>query len=214
MTGLRAVLFVGSIFDPGSRSDIEVLPPARQGDVEALLGRDHPPAAIGLVDGVLPPEPAVSAKELLHSLDRGIPVFGAAGIGALRAVECDRYGMAGVGRIYQMYRSDAIDADDEVLHTPDSEPLVNMRFAVAAAVSAGAATPQTAHRFLDIAKELYYPQRTVASVLRVLAGEVGPDECAALHRFLTTEAPNTARDDAIALVATMEAHLAGREASS
>jgi len=214
MTGPRAVLFVGSDLAAGSRPDIEVLPPARHGDIEALLARGEPPAAIGLIDGVLPPEPSVTAKELLRALDRGIPVFGAAAIGALRAVECDQYGMVGVGRIYQVYRSGAIDADDEVLHTPHSEPLVNMRFAVAAAVSAGAAAPETGNRFLDIAKRLYYPQRTVTAVLRLLAGEVSPDACAALDKFLTTEAPDTAREDTIALVDAMEAYLAGRDAGS
>jgi hypothetical protein len=205
MTGSRAVLFVGPSLDLGNWLDIEVLPPAREGDIDAVLMRDEPPAAIGLVDGVLPPEPSVSAKEVIQAIDHGIPVFGAAGVGALRAVECDRYGMVGVGRIYQAYCSEWLDADDEVLRAdqPPSEPLVNMRFAVAAAVSAGATTPETAQRFLDIAKSLHYPRRTVAAVMRTLAGEVGTDECATLHRFLTTEAPDTARDDAIALIDAM-----------
>lgn len=204
MTG-RPVLFVRLSLGRGDRPDIEVLPPAREGDIESLLTRDEPPPAIGLVDGALPPEPSVSAKEILQAIDRGIPVFGAAGVGALRAAECDRYGMVGIGRIYQAFRSESLDADDEVLRVdqPPSEPLVNMRFAVAAAVTAGIATPETAQRFVAVARTMHYPQRTIAAVMRRLATEIDPEECAALHRFLTTEAPDTARDDANALLDAM-----------
>jgi TfuA protein len=208
VTRRRPVVFAGASLEAAdirAGFDVELCPPAGYGDLDALLAREQPPAAIGIIDGVVAPIRSVQPKEVLAALDRGIPVFGAAGIGALRAVECGRYGMVGVGRIFEEYRSGRLDADDEVLRAdhPPSEPLVNMRFAVASAVSAGAATAGTARRFLDVAKDLYYPQRTVEAVLRTLATEIGAAECAALREYLTVEAPDTAREDALALLDAM-----------
>src|SRR4051812_8794601 len=73
-------------------------PPVRQGDVRAIL--DDEPAAIGIIDGVFECVPTVWHDEILEALDRGLPVYGASSIGALRAAELDVYGMIGVGAIY------------------------------------------------------------------------------------------------------------------
>ena len=53
-------------------------------------------------------------KKIMHLIDSGVTVIGAASMGALRAAELDAYGMLGVGRIYQMYASGEICGDDEV----------------------------------------------------------------------------------------------------
>jgi hypothetical protein len=63
-------------------------------------------------------------------------VFGAAGIGALRAAELDAVGMRGIGKIFEGYRDGILRDDDEVavLHGPEelgypplTEALVNIR---------------------------------------------------------------------------------------
>ncbi len=211
--GGRPVVFVGPSLDLATAArhlDAEFRPPVRRGDIDAILAGDRLPAALGIVDGVFFQEMSISPKEVLRAVDRGITVFGSSSIGALRAVECACYGMVGIGRIYQAYRSGAIDADDEVAIVCDpetnaalSEPLVNMRFAVQAALAAGAVTAGVAARFLEIAKELYFPQRSVRAVLRLLAAELGEPECASLRRFLAERAPDTKRADAIALLAAI-----------
>ncbi len=61
------------------------LPPAAQGAFIAAL--EHRPSAILLIDGVFQGEPAVRHKEILWTMSRGVPVFGAASMGALRAAE-------------------------------------------------------------------------------------------------------------------------------
>jgi hypothetical protein len=202
------VVFVGPSLDltaARAQLDAEFRPPAGYGDIDALLADEQPPTAIGVIDGVVAPIRSVQPKEVIRALDRGTAVFGSSGAGALRAVECGPYGMVGVGRIFDEFQSGRIDADDEIARAdrPPGESLVNMRFAVAAAVSAGAATAGTAARFVKIAKAMYFPRRTVAEVMRHLAAEVGPAECADLHQFLTLEAPDTARDDALALLDAM-----------
>jgi len=221
VTVRRPVVFVGpSLADEAvSWLDGELRPPIKDGDVDALLVRDEPPAAIGIIDGAVLHRTSISPKEVVRAIDHGIAVFGSSGVGALRAVECAPYGMIGIGRIYQEYQSGRIDADDEVAvvydpatHRALSEPLVNMRFAMAAAVSRAVATKQTADRFLEIAKSLYFPQRSVATVLPRLAAEINEAECAALARFLAEDAPNAAREDAIALLDAMTRALSSRGA--
>jgi len=62
-----------------------LLPPAEQGDVYRAAARK--PDAIGIVDGRFQDVPAVWHKEVLWAMSRGIPVYGAASMGALRAAE-------------------------------------------------------------------------------------------------------------------------------
>ena len=72
------------------------------------------PAAIGIIDGYFESVPSVWHKEVLWAMARGIHVFGAASMGALRAAELDAFGMEGVGAIYEAFRDGYLEDDDEV----------------------------------------------------------------------------------------------------
>jgi hypothetical protein len=116
-----AVVFAGpSIFgiDAALLAHVDVRPPAARGDM--LWAVANGARAIGLIDGVFDSEPAVWHKEILYALSRGIPVLGAASMGALRAAECAAFGMTGVGGIFVEYASGArvADADVGVAHAP------------------------------------------------------------------------------------------------
>lgn len=213
----RATIFAGpslAAADVAGRIDAELLPPIQRGDIDALLARPARPAAIAIIDGVFLQVPSISPKEVLRAVDAGVAVFGSSSMGALRAAECARYGVIGVGRIFEEYRSGRSDADDEVAMVYDpvdfsamSEPLINMRFAIEAALAAGATTPAIADRFLAIGKQLYFPRRTTKAVLQVLSAEVAEPDLARLRQFLSTSAPDTKREDALQLLAVMRAHL-------
>ena len=85
-----------------------LMPPARQGDVwRALKLR---PRAIALIDGIFESQPSVWHHEILDALDAGVPVFGGASMGALRAAELHRWGMVGTGRIFRWYRDGELPA--------------------------------------------------------------------------------------------------------
>ncbi|MFF0220018.1 TfuA-like protein [Streptomyces vinaceus] len=47
-------------------------------------------------------------------IDQGIEVYGAAGMGALRAAELAPFGMTGIGAVFRAYRDEEIVGDDEV----------------------------------------------------------------------------------------------------
>jgi hypothetical protein len=95
------------------------IPPARCGDILETC-RQNKPSQIVLIDGVFYQDLAVWHKEILYALLQGVTVIGAASMGALRAAELDRYGMIGIGKIYQMYREGEED-DSLVMVTFDPE---------------------------------------------------------------------------------------------
>jgi len=115
------IVFVGPSLPDASDfagRDVEIRPPARQGDVmRAIQGGA---TAVGLIDGLFEFVAPVWHKELLFALSQGLPVLGAASMGALRAAECAAFGMIGVGRIFDDYMSGrrVDDADVALLHGP------------------------------------------------------------------------------------------------
>lgn len=173
------ILFSGPSLPPAAveATGMAWRPPARQGDVRAVLaGR---PAAIGLVDGLFEAVPTVWHDEILEALDRGIPVYGAASIGALRAAELDVHGMIGVGEIYAAYRDGVLEDDDEValLHAPAeldfralTVPMVNVR-AIVDGLGLDVATGECVVR---TCKAIFYKDRSVERVRHVIAAYAGP----------------------------------------
>lgn len=217
---MDAVVFVGPSLDPREVASVllaELLPPVKRGDVARVAARAEPPACVGIVDGAFLHDLSISPKEILRAIDHGIRFFGSSSMGALRAVELEPFGMVGVGRIFSLFRSGEIEADDEVAVTYDpetlrplSEPMVNIRVAVAAAVERGLVSPRTGKRCVQVAKDLYFyfPHRTTAAVLRTLDGEIDRAEHARLARFLAEQAPDAKREDALALLERMRQELA------
>ena len=147
-------------------------PPLHQGDLyRAALDR---PTAIGVVDGFFETTPTVWHKEILWALSEGIPVYGAASIGALRAVELQAFGMLGVGRVFEMFRDGALEDDDEIalLHAPAelgytaiTEAMVNVRATLARAVGRSLLKPDDGARIMSTAKALFYKERTWSAIL-------------------------------------------------
>ncbi|WP_283133914.1 TfuA-like protein [Rhizohabitans arisaemae] len=211
---MRAVVFAGPSIDAATVAGIapvELRPPVMRGDVDALLAEPEPVTHIGIVDGGFLQGLMISPKELMRALDGRNPVklFGSSSIGALRAVELADWGMTGVGRIYEMYRSGQVDEDDEVAITydPDSlralcEPMVNIRIAIEAALAEKVVDATAAETVIAIAKEFYFPDRTYDRILRAVPEAAGVD-VPALREFLATRAPDAKREDAIRLLRHM-----------
>ena len=117
--------------------DATVMPPAAVGDI--LRASKKRVDRIAIIDGYFERMAAVWHKEILVAIERGIEVWGAASMGALRAAELHAFGMRGVGTIYQWYKRGVITADDEVAvaHLPaeygyraTSDALVNIRYSL------------------------------------------------------------------------------------
>ena len=188
------------------------LPPVAEGDLVSALAR-HRPGVVGIVDGVFYQRPPVWHKEILWALERGIAVLGAASMGALRASECDAFGMTGIGEIYRRYAEGELLDDDEVAVAHDdeehgwrlhSEPLVNVRATLEAAVAEGRLTKRGADTVIDVTKSLWFPDRTRERILAAgrQAG-LSPVEVDAVAEALSEHYVDLKRLDALALLAAV-----------
>jgi len=148
------------------------LPPARQGSVVSAVRR-FAPGAILIVDGAFQSEPAVRHKEILWAMSMGVPVIGAASMGALRAAELFPH-MVGVGLIYRWYRRFPFAPDDavavvhgppEVNCAPLTRALVDLRRTIRAAARRGL-IPEDLGISLEIAAaRLNFRDRTMERLL-------------------------------------------------
>jgi hypothetical protein len=195
--------------------DAILLPPVRQGDVYRVA-TSVKPDAIGIIDGYFSHVPSVWHKEILHAMAAGIPVYGAASMGALRAAELAQFGMVGVGRIFEAYRdgvlepfADRFEDDDEVAvlhgprelgHRPLSEALVNVRCTLALATEEGLIDAATRDRLIRTGKAIFYQERTYEAILSAAAGSERAEEIERLHTWLPGGRIDQKRADAILML--------------
>lgn len=169
--------------------------PAGQGDI--LRAYADKPAAIALIDGVFKDAPTVRHREILWALSRGIPVFGAASMGALRAAELSGHGMIGTGLIYRWYRRFPLLPDDAVAvtHSPVevgaralSDALVDIRRSLSAAMRQNLLTRAAAEAELRRITALPFPERHLPTAARKTAVfQKAKDARALLHRLAAHE---------------------------
>jgi hypothetical protein len=168
------VLFAGpSLFGAApDLADIERRGPAAQGDIARAVadGAD----VIGLVDGAFGEVAAVWHKEILLALSRGVRVFGAASMGALRAAECAPFGMVPIGEIAQRFADGGLDDDAAVAvvhapaefgHEPLSEALVDALATISGLAADGLVTGPEAEALAMAARTMFFGIRTPDSIV-------------------------------------------------
>ena len=210
------VVFLGPSLNLGHAREIleaRYLSPARRGDIYRVMtsGVD----TIVLIDGVFHNTPSVWQRELLEAIAEGIQVFGASSMGALRAAELHTLGMQGFGVVFERYRDQLIEGDDEValLHSSEefgyrglSVPMVNIRYTVAQAVGEGVIAASREKELLAYVKSLPYPERTFESMLKCPSlGDAPPDEIAALKDYVRLKKVDIKMQDAIGVLRYVKA---------
>jgi hypothetical protein len=214
---MNAIIFAGpslpSAFRP-SDAAFEWRPPVKQGEVyEAALTR---PAIIGIIDGYFEVTPTVWHKEILWAMAQGIHVYGSASIGALRAAELHSFGMVGIGRIFEAYRDGTLTDDDEVavLHGPEelgypavTEAMVNIRATLDKAIAEGVLHEALGARIIEIAKSLFYKDRSWDAILSIAAGELLL-MARSVGAWPRTGVVDQKRADALEMIAAIQSHLA------
>ncbi|MGW4034072.1 TfuA-like protein [Streptomyces sp. NPDC004838] len=184
------------------------LPPARQADVATALTL-HDPDVIALVDGEFHQARSVWHKEILVALERGTRVYGSSSMGALRAAELAPFGMLGRGEVFTLYASGELLDDDEValtyayedgLYHRLSEPMVNIRATVRAALTDQVITKRTARTTLEIAKGFHYRERSRPRVIKALR-ERGVEQAGRLDSYWLERPVDVKAADARAVLA-------------
>ena len=155
--------------------DADYRDPAKKGDFLMLSRDSDEKKYVGFVDGVFLHDYPPSPIEVYHLATRkNIELIGASSLGALRAVELEKFGMKGIGKIFQLYKNGIINADDEVAVTfvrenniLQSEAMIDIRFNLFLAYKKGIITNQTKKRFAKIAKNIYFPFRNYEDIIKL-----------------------------------------------
>jgi hypothetical protein len=155
--------------------DVIVRGPAQTGDLERAV-RDGA-TAVGLIDGHYQQVGAVWHKEILLALSSGVAVYGAASMGALRAAECEAFGMIPVGDIARRYCSGALFDDADVALTngpaelgfpPLTEAMVDVEATASHLATLGLVPPAEATAIVASARKIFFADRTVEAIFERL----------------------------------------------
>ncbi|HEN5509502.1 TPA: TfuA-like protein, partial [Legionella pneumophila] len=150
--------------------DAKYLSSIKKGDVLKSINDGY--KRIVIIDGNFSWVPSVWHKEILTALDYGLEVFGAASMGALRAAELDAFGMKGYGRIYEMYKNEEIDGDDEVAiayskyNNEQTIPLINIRLTLERI------NITNKESILDSIRSIFYAERTWGRIAQQVSEEL------------------------------------------
>ena len=187
-----------------NKREVIYAPPIKRGDAPKAVSEGFD--IIGIIDGVFFRESAVSPRELMEVLKTGIKIYGASSMGALRASELDRYGMVGVGKIYQWYRNNTLNSDDEVAlsfdseeFVPISEPLVNIRETIKKAKNENIISQEESETIFKSAKSLYFPERRWDKIIENSKKILGKD-LSNFSVFVKNKRVDIKKEDAIILL--------------
>jgi hypothetical protein len=182
---IKPIIFIGpSLSQQKARKilDADYRGPAKKGDLLILSAsafinlKDQPNAInfVGLIDGLFlqdyPPTP-IEVFQLLSN--KNFHVVGGASIGALRAVELEKFGMVGIGKVFELFKNGVTNADDEVavtFHPGDggsiqSEAMIDIRFNLFIAYKKNIITECTKCIIAKTAKTIYFPYRNYSNVI-------------------------------------------------
>ena len=207
----RKLVFVGPSLhrdDKRPSEDVVFLPPAIQGSILTAVAR-YEPTAILLIDGGFEGVAAVRHKEILWAVAQGIPVMGAASMGALRAAELAPW-MQGVGLIYRWYRRFKLAPDDAVAvqHGPGevgfaavTDALVDLRLTFRHAARQGFISKLLARQLETTALRQHFRDRTLANVV---ASVVHTKDAHDVKQLLSSNYVSQKRADALKALAILQ----------
>jgi hypothetical protein len=184
----RVTLFAGpsaygvprsALFEAG----VDLRPPVRRGEIDALLAEATESGVVVICDGVFQSEPAVSHGEILRAVDAGWQVWGVSSIGAIRAFELREEGMNGFGYVRGQFDRFEDFTDDEMclLHSPQepyfplSEALVNVRFVLERWRHALSLSARQERRILETLRALWFGDRTEDTIRHAIVEHGGID---------------------------------------
>lgn len=215
----RPVIFLGpSLSHEKARRifpDADFRPPAKKGDLLRLAASPDV-SMVGLVDGVFlqdyPPTP-IEVYQLARR--DGVLLAGAASLGALRAVELEKFGMIGIGRVFELYKTGRIDADDEVAVTfadgdfhIQSEAMVDIRYNLFLAHKKGVIGERTKKALAKVAKSTYFPHRNYSDIIeQTKRKHPGLADINAFSEYISSNRKSLKEMDAVKLVEFFKARM-------
>ncbi len=169
----KPVIFLGptlSIERAKGILDADYRLPAKKGDILRLIPTSV--KTVGIIDGYFlqdyPPTP-IEVYNLLRKRD--VRVFGSSSLGALRAVELKKFGITGIGKIFELFSKGVLDSDDEVAVTftgytgYKSDALIDIRYNLFLAHKNNIIDNDTKKIILRVSKDTYFPYRAYEDIM-------------------------------------------------
>lgn len=206
---MKVIVYVGPSLDVVTAKtilpDAIYLPPVKHADIISDVPK-YNPTHILIIDGVFDAQLPVWHKECSFAALKGIKMYGASSMGALRAAELADVGvMIGSGTIFQWYHEGVIDADDEVAliyhmtpggeYVQDTYPLVNLRAGLLRLLESEEIGPEEARAVFKNESSKHYTKRLTAPVSDYLFDQKREDALFLLSNFETMEHSTDTRPD-------------------
>ena len=218
----KPIIFLGPSLSREKAREIFVAdyrPPARKGDFMQLAADfDAVEMAIGFVDGVFLQDYPPTPIEVYHlARKNGVLLAGAASLGALRAVELEKFGMVGIGKIFQLYKTGKLNADDEVAVTfaseegdyqLQSEAMIDIRYNLYLAYKKGVISEKAKSMIVKLAKEIYFPHRKYTYIIEEAKNRYPmlENEINSFGNYIRSNRKSLKEMDAIRLVKYLKEH--------
>jgi len=154
----------------------DYFPPVKRGNLASTVLNKY--QIVAIIDGEFGQSLSVSVIEIRQLLDRGLEVWGASSMGALRAVECGQLGMQGVGWVFKQYKDALLDADDEVALffnpitlKPLTVPKVNIRWMIVCALQEALIDLRESNVLNEVLSKMHYQKLTMDSYIKAVVDE-------------------------------------------
>jgi len=186
----------------------EFLPPAKKGDFIKLSLTSEKKIII-LIDGVFLQDYPPTPIEVFQVVNKNnFQVYGASSLGALRAVELEKFGMKGYGQVFELFKKNIINSDDEVAVTFDnsynllSEAMIDIRYNLFLAFKKGIIDKETKQLITRTAKKIYFPFRSYENIVKksIELYSDTRDSIEDFHNFVSTQRQSLKELDAMGIL--------------
>lgn len=209
----RACVFAGPSTAGQSLDGFELRPPASRGALIEAARSGY--TRLAFIDGAVDLGEQVPLRELREVLALPqVELFGAASMGAVRAVQLAHCGMRGAGRVFRLFRRGALTDSDEVfvLHAPAALryrsltlPLVNIRYTLRALRRCGEIGPAEERDIAAYLREVPWFDRDKRSVIAAVFAICGSARRARVMKTFELAYRDVKQEDALSLLSTLKA---------
>jgi hypothetical protein len=210
---LHTCVFAGPSTAGHTPDGFQLRPPATRGALIDAVRCGY--TRLAFIDGAIEHSEQVPLRELREVLAiPGVQVFGAASMGAVRAVQLAHCGMHGAGRVYRLFRRGILNDSDEVflLHAPAALryrpltlPLVNIRYTLRSLRRDGQLSDVEERAIAAYMREVPWFDRDKCSVIAAVFAVCGSTRRARVMKAFESRYRDVKREDALSLLASLKA---------